>query len=528
MDNRVYVWIFNNINKYEFHGNEANRIKSEISRMLVTEDSIHSEAISTKMSDLYSQLCGLFYNNILGYQNGLARNPITASSLDCYFITTTDGMVPIGYYRIQRPAEAASIVQKYLDQCKREIGTEKNQMVVNWQTKIDSVSVQYESIKNSKNPSVVRTVLGVILVVLTYAFSVFSMIRMNLFGVLLNWGNLQVLQEALANIPIISYGTHASWIGYLIFVVLAVAIATVGTIFIVKSFQLISAKGTTKRILTNILPYVSRLEQGVSDSIENSSALLYDAARKGENYKIIKTASAMLASTVDKQIQIANNFTTKTEKQRKGIGYFLIILLFILVILFSLSCSQGIADSIETMRINKGQAEQNLPADFGNEQQEDQDDEDFRSFVDFGETESTEVYEEEPKVSSYAAFTSDATWTDANQYAQDYGGYLACINTEEEFYKVCNLADEQGLKVFWVGARRNSYDNWMEAEWLDGEPINYTNWLSGEPTYFDENGSEENYLMVFKVKSVWYFNDATNDVSMHYPGKMGYIVEIEE
>ena len=45
---------------------------------------------------------------------------------------------------------------------------------------------------------------------------------------------------------------------------------------------------------------------------------------------------------------------------------------------------------------------------------------------------------------------------------------------------------------------------------------------------YDEEGYDENYLMVFKVNGVWYFNDATNDVSMHYPGKMGYIVEVEE
>ncbi len=63
---------------------------------------------------------------------------------------------------------------------------------------------------------------------------------------------------------------------------------------------------------------------------------------------------------------------------------------------------------------------------------------------------------------------------------------------------------------------------------VDGEDITYINWLSGEPTYYDEDGFDENYLMVFKVNGVWYFNDATNDVSMHYSGKMGYIVEVEE
>ena len=55
--------------------------------------------------------------------------------------------------------------------------------------------------------------------------------------------------------------------------------------------------------------------------------------------------------------------------------------------------------------------------------------------------------------------------------------------------------------------------------------MNYTNWYSGEPTYQSEEGNQENYLMVFKVKDKWYFNDAENDVSQYYKGKMGYIVE---
>ena len=89
--------------------------------MLVTEDSINSDAIISKMQNLYLSFCTLFYNNILGYQNGLVNNQITASELDCYLIQTSDGMVPIGYYRNIRPAEAASMVQRYLDQCKKEL-----------------------------------------------------------------------------------------------------------------------------------------------------------------------------------------------------------------------------------------------------------------------------------------------------------------------------------------------------------------------------------------------------------------------
>ena len=514
MDNRIYVWLFNNINKYEFDGDDANQIKAAISRMLVTEDSINSEAIVSKMQDLYLKFCKLFYNNILGYQNGLSNNKITASELDCYLIQTSDGMVPIGYYRNVRPAEAASMVQRYLDQCKKDISAERNQLVVKWQTNIDSISPKYETIKESKNPSMPRAIIGALLVVAIYVLSVFSLIKMNFMSVLINWGNAEVMQDALDNIPFISYGTQNGWIGYLVFVLISVVLAVIGTIYVIKEFKLISAKGITKNILSNILAYVNKLEQGVSNTIENSSAILYDAARKGENNKVVKNANSVLATTVDKQIKTAKDFTEKSEEQRTGIGYVLLVLLLIVAILFPLSYSQGIADSIENMKINNAQkvTSQNSSTGTGNTQK----------------NSSTPVPTEKPKVSSYTAYTSDATWTEASQYARNSGGYLVCINDKEEFDKVCQKADAQNIKVFWVGAKRDSYDDWDEAKWLDGEDITYTNWLSGEPTYYDEEGYDENYLMVFKVNGVWYFNDATNDVSMHYPGKMGYIVEVEE
>ena len=514
MDNKIYVWLFNNISKYEFDGDEANQIKAAISRMLVTDDSINSETIVKKMQDLYSKFCKLFYNNIFGYQNGLANNKITTSELDCYLIQTSDGMVPIGCYRTVRPAEAASMVQRYLDQCKKDISSERNQLVVRWQYSIDSVSPKYDAIKDSKNPNMLRAILGIVLVTAIYALSVFSLIRMNFLGVLFDWGNSEVMQAALKNIPFISYGTQNAWIGYLIFVACAIVIAVFGTVYTVREFKLISAKGTTKNILANILSYVNKLEQGVFSTVESTSAILYDAARKGENIKVSQNANSVLTVTVDKQIKTAKEFSEKTEKQRLGIGYALLTILLIVTILFPLSFSQGIADSIENAKINSTQNINNPNYSNGNGNKQN----DI----------STPEPIEKPKVSSYTAYTSDATWTEASQYARNQGGYLVCINDREEFDKVCQKADEENIKVFWVGAKRDSYDDWDETKWLDGEDITYINWLSGEPTYYDEDGFDENYLMVFKVNGVWYFNDATNDVSMHYSGKMGYIVEVEE
>lgn len=132
------------------------------------------------------------------------------------------------------------------------------------------------------------------------------------------------------------------------------------------------------------------------------------------------------------------------------------------------------------------------------------------------------------EVSTYEVIKSDNTWSGADRSAAFYGGSLVSINDEEEFKKVCALADDAGIKVFWVGATRSYNDSWEDTLWLDGSEMNYANWLRGEPTYVSEYDEDEYYLMVFKVGSDWYFNDAVHDVSSYYTGKMGYIIEYTE
>lgn len=132
-----------------------------------------------------------------------------------------------------------------------------------------------------------------------------------------------------------------------------------------------------------------------------------------------------------------------------------------------------------------------------------------------------------PKSSYYRVYRSDVGWETANYNAYNQNGRLVSINSSEEFNRVCSLADNNGLKVFWVGARRAASDSWNSVRWNDGSYVSIGRWYTNEPSYRSE-GIEECYLMVFKVNGVWYYNDAPNEVSQYYTGKMGYIVEFED
>ena len=131
MQKKRLVWLFNNLSKYEYT-NDVLAIKDEFSQLLVTNDTLENEEIREKATECYDKFVLSFYNDILGYQNGLANKNITSSSLDCYFVQTADGYIPIGLYKEERPAETSAMVQMYLEQCKTNIKQDRNRAIVDW------------------------------------------------------------------------------------------------------------------------------------------------------------------------------------------------------------------------------------------------------------------------------------------------------------------------------------------------------------------------------------------------------------
>ena len=141
---------------------------------------------------------------------------------------------------------------------------------------------------------------------------------------------------------------------------------------------------------------------------------------------------------------------------------------------------------------------------------------------------------------TYEAIKADVSWNDAKRAAESRGGHLVTINSQEEFKIVTDKAFERGIRLLWVGASLNGYgnfiyDNWGDVRWITNEPINFFNkWYVNpstgisEPTYFSENGSREDKLMLFYVDQKWYYNDANSQETINdYKGTgwIGYVVE---
>ena len=128
--------------------------------------------------------------------------------------------------------------------------------------------------------------------------------------------------------------------------------------------------------------------------------------------------------------------------------------------------------------------------------------------------------------SKYTVYKANVSWNTAANNCAYNGGRLVCITTKEEFDGVTALAEKYGLEYVWVGGFRKS----GSIVWLSNETAEYLPWASGEPSYRDTNGVQENFLLIMKnADGTWAYNDISDDPVTSYPdvysGKIGYIME---
>ena len=128
-------------------------------------------------------------------------------------------------------------------------------------------------------------------------------------------------------------------------------------------------------------------------------------------------------------------------------------------------------------------------------------------------------------VSEYQLVAADVTWEEANYAANQAGGHLVTITSEEEYNKIVKLLGDTKLMYIWLGARSTN----GTFAWVTNEEFSYTKWYEGEPSGKDMDGTVEDCLCLWHVTSEWTENDQRNALNSvnGTSGKIGYIIETE-
>ena len=107
--------------------------------------------------------------------------------------------------------------------------------------------------------------------------------------------------------------------------------------------------------------------------------------------------------------------------------------------------------------------------------------------------------------SDYYCSNDPATWPAAQQAAANLGGHLAVIGSSGENQFLANLLIANSA---WIGMSDAATEGYYE--WVNGDPVTYTNWYPGQPNNYY---GRQDYI---EMLSDGYWNDATNTDAKEY------------
>lgn len=151
---------------------------------------------------------------------------------------------------------------------------------------------------------------------------------------------------------------------------------------------------------------------------------------------------------------------------------------------------------------------------------------------------------DEGGIHRYEYIVSDCTWQQAYQDCISRGGYLARINSQQEYNYILGEISQKGLgkKHFRIGGRREGDSKdyyWVnDKEQLYGDKINAPEywcageWMANEPSFADGNTQEPCLdIFYYDKEGRWVWNDVPDNIIQsvpEYSGKIGYICEYED
>ncbi len=102
----------------------------------------------------------------------------------------------------------------------------------------------------------------------------------------------------------------------------------------------------------------------------------------------------------------------------------------------------------------------------------------------------------------YRMFRGVKYWVEARAFCEARGGHLATLTTPEENQFVHDFMWNNGFTTAYFGLMDEERDRtWV---WVTGEPVEYTNWDSNEPSY----STHERYGMYFYKHTMGTWNDS--------------------
>lgn len=316
-----YMWLYHNLNRYKYITDQAKKLQEEYARKY--EEAESKDVITDELIQCYDKFVSLFNNNIGTYASSLFSENIEAFELDCYFIETARGFVPVGYYKEGRCVESVILLDEKLSEDKNGVASVETTALQNLSRRNTEILQKQAKLKEEKKPGFIRGIIHTIacLLVLWTAF-VFCRI-VDIVTVFKNIAApeymMELLNKGASTIPFVRV-FPTFWLIVIFIVHIVLVVNVVKNIKpIVRELSMAYKKHCANRLQKTIKSCETKLK----NSFKTSAEALYDeatiVARCGGNLSVRHNAVALAFKKLRKNKATADEYFKTPAGELRGI-----------------------------------------------------------------------------------------------------------------------------------------------------------------------------------------------------------------
>lgn len=323
MENR-YIWLYNNLDRYQYNTKQAKDLYNRIKSIAVNNIDSDKKAL-TELEKCYEEFTQLFNDNPFAYKTGFREYAIETKEVDCYFLKTNEGLMPVELYREERTVESVLLINQKIEKQKRRTVEIKNKTIGDIQKNKGLIDEGYKNLKSAKKAYYVRGLIAV----LSFAMVIYCLIKFLIITDIVHiiksipngWMQFENSTTAgMARMPVFGSSGIIGWFVFFVAHIYTVVIISKNTKNIYKEFKLAYKKTVTSRFAKKADNAVNKINSYMENEFDNDEQLLYEFARKGKNSVLEKNRISKVIKSVKKRTLSAQDYVKTDFSGLRGIA----------------------------------------------------------------------------------------------------------------------------------------------------------------------------------------------------------------
>ncbi len=318
-----YIWLYNNLEKYQFNSEEAKALLREYQELNVDLDTELDDNIQKKLEDCYNRFVKMFNNNLFSHANGLETFDIETNELDCYFLEIGEEFVPTGFYKQAHLVESVVSLNQKLEEQKSEAKEAKGKLLIKIIKEEQSIAEKFINLLSVKQASYWRAILATLSSIAIVRYTVLFFQITNISRLLQVAGNENEFAEAarigMLQMPIFAQSGVAGWWWLLILHLALLVVIICSLKGIVQEYILAKKKQTAKNVYDIVEKKLNKLNDQIDENIETDFKKILPAVRQGTSVQIEKNKSSRIIKKLEKVLCNAKEYVTKEFTDLRGI-----------------------------------------------------------------------------------------------------------------------------------------------------------------------------------------------------------------